>query len=204
MNAYLLTRDDKYIDIWRKQADAINSHVKVENGRNTYPRMHGDQGWYGYAPEKFTPYTLEAYFLTMNEEDRRRAPKDGWIEFLEGRNPKFPEDSLRRDLERVRSRVHEMHNDTTTPDTRLADDPMDFNPATVGALMHLMWGALQPDLRARVLFSSLRYFDAVKNRAGIPEDVAALVEKITSESVTVTLVNVNQTESRELLVQAGG
>ena len=44
----------------------------------------------------------------------------------------------------------------------------------------------------------------VKRRAGIPEDVAALVEKMTGESLTVTFVNVHQTESRELVVQAGG
>jgi hypothetical protein len=97
-----------------------------------------------------------------------------------------------------------MGNDDTTPDTRLADDPMNFNPATVSSLIQLMWGGLPPDLRARALFSNLRYFDPVKRRAGIPEDVAALVERMTGDSVTVTLVNINQTESRELVVQAGG
>ena len=204
MNAYLLTGDDKYVEAWRKQADAINAHVKVENGRNLYPHMHGDKGWYAYTPEKFNAYALEAYFLTMKKEDRERAPRDGWLEFLEGRNPGFPEESLRRDLERVRSRTQAMRNDDTTSDTRLADDPMSFNPATVSALMQLMWGGLPPDLRARALFSNLRYFDPVKRRAGIPEDVAALIERMTGDSVTVTLVNVNQTESRELVVQAGG
>jgi hypothetical protein len=97
-----------------------------------------------------------------------------------------------------------MRTDTTTPDTRLADDPMNFNPAMAGALMELMWGGLPPDLRARALFSNLRYFDPIKRRAGIPDDVAALVERMTGDSVTVTLVNVSQTESRELVVQAGG
>ncbi len=204
MNAYLLTGDDRYVEAWRKQADAINSHVKVENGRNLYPHMHGDQGWYAYTPEKFSDYALEAWFLTMREDDRRRVPRNAWLEFLEGRNPGFPEDALRRDLERVRSRVQEMRNDTTTPDTRLADDPLNINPAMVGALMQLMWGGLPPDVRARTLFSNLRYFDPVRRRAGIPEDVAALVERMTNDSITVTLVNTNQTASRELVVQAGG
>jgi hypothetical protein len=204
MNAYLLTGDDRYVEAWRKQADAINSHVKVENGRNLYPHMHGDQGWYAYTPEKFSDYALEAWFLTMREDDRRRVPRNAWLEFLEGRNPSFAEDALRRDLERVRSRVQEMRNDTTTPDTRLADDPLNLNPAMVGALMQLMWGGLPPDVRARTLFSNLRYFDPAKRRAGIPEDVAALVERMTNDAVTVTLVNTNQTASRELVVQAGG
>ena len=204
MNAYLLTRDDRYIDAWRKQADAINTHVKVESGRNMYPHMHGDQGWYAYTPEKFNAYALEAYFLTMKKEDRERAPRDAWLEFLEGRNSSFPEEALRRDLERVRSRIQLMRQDTTTPDTRLADDPLNFNPATVGTLMQLMWGGLPPDVRARALFSNLRYFDPIRRRAGIPEDVAALVEQMTSDSLVMTLVNINQTENRELVIQAGG
>jgi hypothetical protein len=204
MNAYLLTGDDRYVEAWRKQADAINSHAKVENGRNVYPHMYGDQGWYGYTPEKFSDYALESYFLTMKAEDRARAPRNGWLEFLEGRNPGFPEDSLRRDLERVRSRAQEIRNDDTTADTRLADDPLNLNPAMVGALMQLMWGALPPDVRARTLFSNLRYFDPVRGRPGIPEDVAALVEQMTGDSITVTLVNISQTNSRELVIQAGG
>src|SRR5207302_3413130 len=155
MNAYLLTRDDKYVEAWRQQADAINSHVKIENGRNLYPHMYGDQGWYAYTPEKFNAYALEAYFLTMKQEDRERVVQEGWLEFLEGHNPTFPEASLRRDLERVRSRVQAMRKDDTTPDTRLADDPLNFNPATVGTLMQLMWGGLPPDVRARALFSNL-------------------------------------------------
>src|SRR6185436_2071886 len=172
--------------------DTINAQVKVENGRNVYPRMYGDKGWYAYTPEKFNAYALEAYFLTMKKEDRERVSRDGWLEFLEGRNPSFPEEALRRDLERVRSRVQSIRKDETTPDTRLADDPLNLNPAMVGALMQLMWGGLPPDVRARTLFSNLRYFDPGKRRAGIPEDVAALVEQMTGESLTVTLVNVSQ------------
>ena len=49
----------------------------------------------------------------------------------------------------------------------------------------------------------LRYFDPVARRAGIPEDVAALVEHISNHEVTFQLVNVSQVEPRELIVQAG-
>lgn len=204
MNAYLLTRDDRYVDAWRKQADAINANAKVENGRTLYPHMRGDQGWYDYTPEKFNAYALEAYYLTMKPEDRARVARNDWLEFLEGRKPAFPEEALRRDLERVRSRVQAIRKDETTPDTRLADDPLNLNPASVNALMQLMWGALPPDVRARTLFAGVRYFDPVKRSAGIPEDVAALVEQMTGEALTVTLVNLNQSASRELIVQAGG
>ena len=204
MNAYLLTHDDKYVDAWRKQADAINANVKTENGRSLYPHMRGDQGWYDFTPEKFNAYALEAYYLTMKPEDRARVPRNDWLEFLEGHKPTYPEEALRRELERVRTRVQAIRKDQTTPDTRLADDPLNLNPASVSALMQLMWGALPPDVRARTLFAGLRYFDPVKRRAGMPEDVAALVEQMTGEMLTVTLANLNQSTNRELVVQAGG
>ena len=43
-----------------------------------------------------------------------------------------------------------------------------------------------------------------RRRSGLPEDVAALVEKISGDSVTVSLVNVNTVEARDVIVQAGG
>ena len=53
------------------------------------------------------------------------------------------------------------------------------------------------------LHARLRYFDPVRRRSGLPEDVAALVEKISANSVTVSLVNLNAVESRDVIVQAG-
>jgi hypothetical protein len=43
----------------------------------------------------------------------------------------------------------------------------------------------------------------VKRRAGLPQDVAALVEQMGPDSVTLTLVNVSQIEPRTVVVQAG-
>jgi hypothetical protein len=55
-----------------------------------------------------------------------------------------------------------------------------------------------------VLHSRFRYFDPVKRRAGLPEDVGALVEKLGADSAVLLLVNLNPVESRDMLVQAGG
>jgi hypothetical protein len=96
-----------------------------------------------------------------------------------------------------------MENDTTTPDTRLADYLMGYNPVSIDALAELAWGAYLSgniwSVHARV-----RYFDPERRRAGLPDDVAALVEKLTADSVTVTLVNINQVEPRNVVIQAGG
>ncbi|MCH2373318.1 MAG: hypothetical protein MK538_03990, partial [Planctomycetes bacterium] len=49
----------------------------------------------------------------------------------------------------------------------------------------------------------LRYFDPIARRAGIPEDIAALVSQMTADETTVTLVNVSQLKTRTVVVQAG-
>ena len=97
-NAFLLTGDDRFLDAWRKQIDAVNSHAKVEGGRALYPHMHGDQGWYDYRPEPYRAGALELYYWSMKEPDRRRVPDSDWLAFLEGRNPAYPETALRGDF----------------------------------------------------------------------------------------------------------
>jgi len=44
----------------------------------------------------------------------------------------------------------------------------------------------------------------VKRRAGLPEDVGALVSSLGADSAAVTLVNVNPIEPRTVVIQAGG
>ena len=81
---------------------------------------------------------------------------------------------------------------------------MGYNPASIGTLVNLMMGGPSPGGIGRVLKARVRYFDPVERRAGIPSDVAALVEKLTAEETVVTFVNVNPSESRTFVVQAGG
>ncbi|HLJ11031.1 MAG TPA: hypothetical protein VKU82_07575, partial [Planctomycetaceae bacterium] len=131
MNAYLLTGDDRYLDVWRKQIDAVNAHQKVVEGKTLYPRMFGDQGWYEYTPEKYNSHALEIAYLSMKPADFARSGENGWLAYLAGKQPGYPEAALRRDVARVRERITAMRNDATTPDTRLADDPMNYNPASV-------------------------------------------------------------------------
>ena len=227
MNAYLLTGKDEYLDAWRRQIDKINQQTKTIDGRAMYPRMFGDRGWYHYVPEKYDYNAVEIYYLSMRLADLKRAMPDrkdassdvsaasyrdniqnsrdqAWFGYLQGQDPNFPVKTLRDDLERIRARVGAMREDPSTPDTRLSDDPMAYNPASVASLIQLMLGGLHPGRQGNVLHSRLRYFDPLARRAGIPEDVAALVDQLTEADVGVTLVNLNQLESRTLLVQAGG
>jgi len=182
----------------------VNANQKVVDGKTLYPHMFGDQGWYDYAPQKYDSHVLDIAYLSMKPADIARLGGNAWLDYLAGRQPGYPEAALRRDLARIRTRVLAMRNDTTTPDTRLADDPMAYNPASVESLVELMLGGIMPAHNGSVLNCRLRYFDPVGRRAGIPEDVAALVDSLTPGSTSVTLVNVNQLETRRVIIQAGG
>jgi hypothetical protein len=231
-NAFLLTGDPKYLLPWRKQIDKINAQAKVINGQKMYPKMYGDQGWYHFTQEKYDHGALELYYFLMDSQDLQRIPQVDWIDYLHGKNPNYPEESLRADLDRIRRKVEAIRVDTTTPDTRLCDDPLPYNPATVGRLFQLMLGGLhhiahtsefkmgphegmkdyletirrnrkRTGFRGSLIHSRVRYFDPARRRAGIPEDVAALVDKLTADETTLTLVNINQVEPRTVIVQGG-
>ena len=202
-NALLLTGDPRYVDVWRKQIDAVNSHAQKIDGKLMYPRMHGDKGWYAWEPEKYSLGAINVYYWSMDPADRARAPQSPWLDFLDGKRPEYPAEALARDFDVIRRKVAGQRADTTTPDTRLADDPMQFNPATVETLVNLMLGGLHPGHQGAPLHCRVRYFDPIGRRAGLPADVAALVEKLSADATVLTLVNVNQSESRELIVQGG-
>jgi hypothetical protein len=81
---------------------------------------------------------------------------------------------------------------------------LDYNPVTITALLQLMSGALEPGREGGLMNARLRYFDPVRRRAGVPEDVAVLISEMTDAETTVTFVNLSKTDARTLVVQAGG
>lgn len=203
VNAYLLTGDDRYLDVWRKQRDIINSQCQIIGGQPMYPRMYGDQGWYAFSPQKYNLYDLELWYLSRRDDDRQSVGNHLWLEYLEGKRPAYPVERLQGDLSALRKAVSEMQEDTTTPDTRLADDPMRFNPVRVDGLRELMLGGMPIGKSGAFLHAAVRYFDPANRRAGLPDAVAALVERMSADEVTLQLVNLHSTQSRSLLVQAG-
>ena len=167
--------------------------------------MHGADGWYGWQQKPWDIGALEVWYWSMRDSDRPRVGRNGWVEFLEGKNPGYPETVLKKDLESIPRKLEKMRLDPLTPETRLADNAMEFNPGDMTALVQLMWGALPPGREGSVLSGArLRYFDPVRRRAGVPADVGALVSELTADSTVVTLVNLNPTVPRSVVVQAGG
>ena len=134
---------------------------------------------------------------------------------MQGNFPEYPIKALGESFERIRIASELIQKDKSTPDTRKADTPHGKKilesyetphgiiGAAIGSLINLTMGGPQPLWSGGLLHFQLRYFDPDQRRPGLPEDVAVLVTKMTSESVCATLVNINQVEAREVILQTG-
>jgi len=208
INALWLSGDQKYVDAWRNMINSVNSNAVTENGRTQYPTMYGADGWYGWSPRPWSVGALEVWYWSMKPEDLDRVAQTPWVAYLQGQNPDYPLTAMQRDHAAMLRKIQGFRSDTTTPQTRLADNPLDYDPADgqVDALVQLMMGGMpKPDggRDGGLINSRLRYFNPVLKRAGLPEDVGVLVSGLTDTSTTVTFVNLNKTETRTFVVQGG-
>src|SRR2546427_8006104 len=203
-NALLVTGDQKYVDAWRTMMDAVNSNTRDNDGRRQYPSMYGNDGWYGWRNAPWNVGALEVWYWSQKPEDLARVGGSAWLAFLQGKNPSYPEQALERDRKVMQQRLDAFRRDTTPAEKRLADNMLDYNPAATEAMVQLMWGALLPGREGGLLNARLRYFDPDRKRAGVPEDAAALVSELSDTRTVVTLVNLNVSQPRTVVVQGGG
>ena len=212
MNGTLLTGDQTYMDLWRRQREALLNRAVQRDGALQVPTMHGADGWYSWKPAPYRTNGFELWYFSQTQGDREAAGDHPWIAFLEGRNPGYPVETLNEDLARVAARVEAREKDPTTPETRLADWPIDINPASARALVQLTtgglhiarppWSKTSPPQGGVTLHCRLRYFDPARRRAGLPEQVAALVTAMGDGHVDVTLVNL-AARPVDVVVQGG-
>ncbi len=132
---------------------------------------------------------------------------------MEGKNPGYPVKALHTALNRIRTHMEVVDKDSTSADMRLADSALDYNPASIMPLTQLIegglylqhgsWARSSPNQGGTLLFSRLRYFDPARRRAGLPQDVAALVDSWGPDSLTLTLINISPSAARSVIVQGG-
>ena len=213
--ATLLTGDQRYIDAIRRQVDNIFSGKIVENGKTLVPHYYGDHGgkvgWYGYRPGEFfstgalgnlSEVTIELYLWSLRTSDLERIlpnPPDrrdvqGWIDFLQGKNANYPIEAMQ---EERRQSAQTM--------ARMGTQANGYGPSPVAfeSLANLTLGNGNLYGSGDVVHSQVRYFDPEKRRAGLSEDVAALVEKISPDGIQLELVNTSTSSVRRLIVQGG-
>lgn len=215
-NALLLTGDQGYTQVLRRQVDNLYANKKVDSGRVLLPRYYGDQGWYGHHDGEsgsaggltnLREVETDIYLWALEARDLARLPKRGWIGYLTSGDAAYPLIALQDGLSDIQRAAARLRADTSTPDfpphsTRGSG----VNPVATEALINLTLGANDPNGSGHgplPLHAQVRHFDPERRRAGLPQDVAALVERIRPEAVTLALVNTNPFEHRTVTVQMG-
>jgi hypothetical protein len=165
----------------------------------------GPTGWYEYRPQKFAPSAEALWYWTQDRSALELlGSTPGWVRYLDGDEPEYPASALRAELENVRSKVAAARADQRAPDRMMSDDMNALNPGTtVGTLIQLMLGGIPTGRDVHALHAFVRYFDPLRRRPGLPEQVAALVEHVAEGEVTLQVVNLDPIEPRVVIVQAG-
>lgn len=134
-----------------------------------------------------------------------------WYRYIRGQDPDYPVKILKMNYDLACLQLQSLRSPKTDP--LLIDhyqDPMSIHQwqqrtpmlmealtqLTLGGPMHVYHGGLQ--------HCAVRYYDALVKRPGLPPGTAALVERITSDAVTLSLVNLDTDAEHEVIIQAGG
>ena len=201
--AAMLSRNMAYIDPVRRQVDNIFAAARTENGRGSaVPHYYGesprqargrqaarlagtDTGKASFFPTgalgNLSETTIELYLWSLNPADVKRIlpnPPDrrhvqGWIEFLQGRRPNYPLEAMQHERQDVRERAA-AHAARRPADTARVLSRSSRSPTS-------RWA--RPTCTARETCFAARCGISIPNVAGrvLPQDVAALVEKIEPE-----------------------
>ena len=78
-----------------------------------------------------------------------------------------------------------------------------IHPVVLEGLVRVMLGGPNHVYHGGLMQCSVRYFDSAGRRPGVPPDVAALVDRITPEGISLVLVNLDPSEPRDVILQAG-
>lgn len=147
-----------------------------------------------------------------------------WFEFIQGNFSNYPVEILKANITLIETQLHKMRSQTGNPinwstyspekaDVEIGIDLsnpgysihawQEFNPIYFEGLFQLLSGSPMHISHGGLPFAKVRYFDNQKQRAGLPDDVSALVDGLTEDSIHISLYNLNQNEPRTLTLQAG-
>ena len=223
-NAYLVSGDAKYLELPRSVLELVLSKARVENGRVEVPHRHGQDGWYDYrrinpthlvylwhVSQDARDYRLMESLTEVSDFDTLRYEKHKgdwenagpWLGFIEGRNPDYPVQMLKANYAETLRRLERIRNDQSDPAERGVHHWQKVNPVVLEGLVQTMLGAPNHIYHGGLLHCRLFYFDPVGKRPGLPQGVAALVDKISPDGVSVHLVNLDPSQPRNVIVRAG-
>lgn len=253
--AYMLSGDDKYLELLRGQLDQLlNRAITTPEGQVLVPFRRNAQGWHSFRPmmirdlahlwhasmdsadwkriekmqqgHKFKPLADEGTWgqntldyldsakyapgspfdwreeMVMGDRTMGKSEYARWM-YYAGKNPDWPMEALQADFQEMARRMEFMRNDPRKITEIQGDDTYPNNPVLIKALQQTTMGTPQTIYFGGLLRATVRYFDEENRRPGLPKDVAALVEGLEANRVTLHLVNLNPVSERKLIIQAG-
>ena len=138
----------------------------------------------------------------QEQEQLNEAPR---LLYLAGKNPDFPEKILQANYKEMLRRIElsrSIKDIYKVPDLH-SEYLAHINPIVTKGLVFLTLGGPQAIYNGGHLQARVRYFDMEKARPGLPEDVAALIEKLEADRTVLNLINLSVCDTRKLIVQAG-
>ncbi len=190
------------------------------------PYRYQDTGWFDYQTP--TPvYPIALWNVTFHADDWSRVAylrktsltdwrqvipfrnkedaghEQPWLCFIKGENPTYPEMILSESYFKVARRMDMIRQDDSDLTQVSIHHWQELNPVTTEALVQLTLGAPQIIYNGGLLICQVRYFDAQRQRPGLPNDTAALIEQIEADHIVMQLINLSIFEAHDVIIQAG-
>ena len=230
--AQLLSGDEKYMGFIRSQVEMLLSNArKEENGQVLIPLRHGPDGWESYQPVRLLePAHLYHGTLARQDYELMVRLRDGDVErdwneirddgdknvqmqdghqnmarfnYYDGKNPDWPQRILESDYRYALAQYETIRGENRSPQQMIEDNVSPPFAVYTKALEQVVQGAPQTEYNGGLSRALLRYFDQDGARPGLPPDVAALVDEIRADGIGVQLVNLSQSATRRIILQAG-
>lgn len=133
-----------------------------------------------------------------------------WFRYIRGNDLEYPVNMLKMNYELIRSQLEKIRIEEFDPllmdhyaESMSIHQWQELMPVIVEGLAQLTLGGPMHIYHGGLQHARLRYYDALNKRPGLPESVGALVESLSADSVTVSLVNLSLFEPRKVILQAG-
>ncbi len=231
-NALLLTGDTTYYDTLRTLADVLwtdKTVGEVRGRRELYvPRFFDGDGWHQpmqhpHEQGVYASILANIYLATLGVEDLARlvdrvhpgiyaaghAPfheggyERDWVLYLHGQDPGWPERELDRCISRTRSDLARLERELAMPADERPRHHWPLHLGLSGPLVNQVSGGIMPLWHGQLFLARFHYFDPQRQRGGLPANVAALVDSLTADAATLTLVNLDTEHPVAVLVQTG-
>jgi hypothetical protein len=222
-SSMLLTGDRSWLELPRAQLEHLEKLGRTTNGRLEIPSRYSEVGWEVFTP---APVHSAAYLwhLSLDPDDAERVARwtdstrppgveavrkwddqhtPDWFGYVNGLDDSYPEAILAVNHREITRRLHRIRHDVEDPAVVDIHHFQDHNPVTLEGLVQLTLGCPSFVYHGGLLHASVRHFDGVRRRPGLPDDVAVLVSRVDAEGIDIEIVNTNPAEERELIVQGG-